>query len=52
MLIGLPKKVTKLQNNHHENPNTRPNANSDTSLVDNLTKRCNNLESEMLTIRT
>ena len=52
ILIGLPKKVTKLENNHHEHLNASPMANGDAFSSEDFSKWCNTLESEMLVMRT
>ena len=48
MLIGLPEKVTKIENNHCEHPNARPMSNYYSFLSEDFGKRCNILESETL----
>ena len=52
IIIGLPEKVKKLENNNYEDLNDRPMANGDTFSFDNLSKRCGTLESEMLAMIT
>ena len=52
IIIGLPKRVIKLQNTLHENPNDRLTTNSDDYSLDNFNKRCSTLKSEMLAMRT